>query len=268
MNSSALSGRLFTAIAGTVLVLSTAGKGEVPKLPAGVAPQERESAVGKTLIGEHWNSKERGAKAAASKALTASRVAKARTVPAAPKVEKKAPPAKEAEESLRAVAAKLWVSGQAEEADAIENAVRGIMRDLPVKGRSARAKYVARIVPTHRTGADYQQDLELLKKAVSAGLGPKHPKVMALTEAVRLEWRALQELQNAAAAEAASARRAEPVKESDQAGDNLPWGVALPGRNGLAYSPYTPERSVVDVTGFKKGSKVKCPYTGNFFQVP
>jgi hypothetical protein len=64
------------------------------------------------------------------------------------------------------------------------------------------------------------------------------------------------------------ARRAEAVKVTDQAGDDLPWGVAVPGEKGLVYSPYTPETSVVDVSGFEKRSKVKCPYTGNFFRVP
>jgi hypothetical protein len=80
--------------------------------------------------------------------------------------------------------------------------------------------------------------------------------------------RALEDVKKSAEEDKVKARKAEPVKDTDQAGDNLPWGVAVPGRDGLAYSPYTPERSVVDVTGFKKGSKVKCPYTGNFFQVP
>jgi len=65
-----------------------------------------------------------------------------------------------------------------------------------------------------------------------------------------------------------AAPRAESVKPTDQASDNLPWGVAVPGRKDHVFTPYSPDSAVVDVTGFKKGDKVKCPHTGNFFRVP
>jgi hypothetical protein len=65
-----------------------------------------------------------------------------------------------------------------------------------------------------------------------------------------------------------AAPRAEPIKPTDQAGENLPWGVAVPGRKEHVFTPYSPDSAVVDVTGFKKGDKVKCPHTGNFFRVP
>jgi beta-lactamase regulating signal transducer with metallopeptidase domain len=61
---------------------------------------------------------------------------------------------------------------------------------------------------------------------------------------------------------------AEPAKKTEKTGENLPWAVAVPGKTGLVYSPHSPEHAIVDVNGFKKGDKVKCPYTDNFFKVP
>ena len=42
----------------------------------------------------------------------------------------------------------------------------------------------------------------------------------------------------------------------------------MPGKKGRVFSPYTPEPSMVDVAGFKKGDKMKCPHTGKLFRVP
>jgi beta-lactamase regulating signal transducer with metallopeptidase domain len=68
---------------------------------------------------------------------------------------------------------------------------------------------------------------------------------------------------------AAEARRAEPLKAPKEAvGENLPWGVLVPGKTGLVYSPFSPRPAIVDVGGFKGGETVKCPFTGHAFRVP
>ena len=49
----------------------------------------------------------------------------------------------------------------------------------------------------------------------------------------------------------------------------LPYGIPVPGREGMVTRPYTPdEGKYVDVTGFASGSVVKDPYTEKFFLVP
>jgi hypothetical protein len=55
----------------------------------------------------------------------------------------------------------------------------------------------------------------------------------------------------------------------EKAKANLPYGIPVPGRQGMVTSPYTPEQAnYVDVTGFASGSVVQDPYTGKFFLVP
>ncbi len=68
--------------------------------------------------------------------------------------------------------------------------------------------------------------------------------------------------------EAKAAPRAEAVKKAEKTGDDLPWGVAVIGKKGMVYSPYSQESSIVDVSDGKRGDTVKCPYTGKLFRVP
>ena len=50
--------------------------------------------------------------------------------------------------------------------------------------------------------------------------------------------------------------------------DDLPYGIPVVGKKGMVYSPYAPEKGQVDVDGYKRGTKVECPYTGKHFRVP
>lgn len=50
--------------------------------------------------------------------------------------------------------------------------------------------------------------------------------------------------------------------------EEIPYGIAIPGRRGVVNSPYAAKHQVVDVTGMPPGSKVQCPYTGKSFRVP
>jgi len=50
--------------------------------------------------------------------------------------------------------------------------------------------------------------------------------------------------------------------------EDLPYGIPVVGKKGMVYSPYAPEKGQVDVDGYKRGTKVECPYTGKHFRVP
>jgi hypothetical protein len=48
---------------------------------------------------------------------------------------------------------------------------------------------------------------------------------------------------------------------------NLQFGIPVPGKEGLVYSPYY-SGGYVDVKGMPPGSKARCPYTKKIFRVP
>ncbi len=52
------------------------------------------------------------------------------------------------------------------------------------------------------------------------------------------------------------------------AGDQMPFGIKVPGKPGFVLSPYDKSAGIVDVQGIASGKKVKCPYTGKVFLVP
>ena len=49
---------------------------------------------------------------------------------------------------------------------------------------------------------------------------------------------------------------------------DYPYGIPVPGKQGLVKSPYAPDQGLVDTRGFSRGQEVKCPYTGKVFLVP
>ena len=50
--------------------------------------------------------------------------------------------------------------------------------------------------------------------------------------------------------------------------EDLPYGIPVIGEKGKVQSPYAPDKGFVDVEGFKRGTRVACPYTGKYFRVP
>ena len=50
--------------------------------------------------------------------------------------------------------------------------------------------------------------------------------------------------------------------------EDLPFGIPVVGKKGMVYSPYAPEKGVVDVENLKRGTRVRCPYTEKHFRVP
>ncbi len=50
--------------------------------------------------------------------------------------------------------------------------------------------------------------------------------------------------------------------------EDLPYGIPVVGKKGMVYSPYAPEKGQVDVDGYKRGTRVECPYTQKHFRVP
>lgn len=50
--------------------------------------------------------------------------------------------------------------------------------------------------------------------------------------------------------------------------EDLPYGIPVVNKKGMVYSPYAEDKGQVDVDGLKRGTRVKCPYTGKHFRVP
>jgi hypothetical protein len=47
----------------------------------------------------------------------------------------------------------------------------------------------------------------------------------------------------------------------------LPFGIPVPGKPGLVYSPYA-KGKIMSVQGYRHGEVVLCPYTNKKFRVP
>ena len=50
--------------------------------------------------------------------------------------------------------------------------------------------------------------------------------------------------------------------------DDLPYGIPVPGKQGLVTSPFSPDSGYIDVRSFSPGTEVKDPYTGKSFRTP
>jgi hypothetical protein len=49
---------------------------------------------------------------------------------------------------------------------------------------------------------------------------------------------------------------------------DLPYGIPVPGKQGLVTSPFSPDSGYVDVRSFPPGTEVRDPYTGKSFLTP
>jgi hypothetical protein len=67
-------------------------------------------------------------------------------------------------------------------------------------------------------------------------------------------------LNNVRVAKATAARK-------NRKGD-LPYGIPVPGKQGLVTSPFSPESGYIDVRSFAPGTEVRDPYTGKIFLTP
>jgi hypothetical protein len=59
-----------------------------------------------------------------------------------------------------------------------------------------------------------------------------------------------------------------PVQTKPKPTSGLPFGIPVIGNKGYVYSPYAPEKGMVDVRELNSGVKVECPYTFKHFRVP
>jgi hypothetical protein len=51
-------------------------------------------------------------------------------------------------------------------------------------------------------------------------------------------------------------------------GEDLRYGIPVPGKKGFVTSPFSPDSGYIDVRGFAPGTPVKDPYTGKVFLTP
>ena len=70
-----------------------------------------------------------------------------------------------------------------------------------------------------------------------------------------------------AATKSAAESRGSPTDSTKAQVSTPPYGIPVPGRPGLVWSPYTRDK-YVDVEGFPPGTEVTDPYTGKTFLVP
>jgi hypothetical protein len=49
---------------------------------------------------------------------------------------------------------------------------------------------------------------------------------------------------------------------------DLPYGIPVPGKQGLVTSPFSPDSGYIDVRSFLPGTEVRDPYTGKTFLTP
>ena len=50
--------------------------------------------------------------------------------------------------------------------------------------------------------------------------------------------------------------------------NDMPYGIPVPGKQGLVTSPFSPDSGYIDVRSFPPGTEVRDPYTGKSFLTP
>jgi hypothetical protein len=58
------------------------------------------------------------------------------------------------------------------------------------------------------------------------------------------------------------------TRAASKKGDDLRYGMPVPGKKGFVTSPFSPDSGYIDVRGFAPGTPVKDPYTGKVFLTP
>jgi hypothetical protein len=58
------------------------------------------------------------------------------------------------------------------------------------------------------------------------------------------------------------------VRANSKKGDDLRYGIPVPGKQGFVTSPFSPDSGYIDVRGFQPGTPVKDPYSGKIILTP
>jgi hypothetical protein len=63
-------------------------------------------------------------------------------------------------------------------------------------------------------------------------------------------------------------RTAKATATTKKGKSDMPYGIPVPGKEGLVTSPFSPESGYIDVRSFPPGTEVRDPYTGKSFLTP
>jgi hypothetical protein len=66
----------------------------------------------------------------------------------------------------------------------------------------------------------------------------------------------------------ANIRVAKAIATRKNPKSDLPYGIPVPGKQGLVTSPFSPDSGYIDVRSFPPGTEVRDPYTGKSFLTP
>lgn len=67
---------------------------------------------------------------------------------------------------------------------------------------------------------------------------------------------------------AANVRVAKATAAKTKRNGDIPYGIPVPGKQGLVTSPFSPDSGYIDVRSFPPGTEVIDPYTGKVFLTP